>query len=52
MVSLVLSPRVVFPLTVRLVEKTPAPTTSSETVGAVVPIPSLPENEAVPEVKI
>ena len=40
------------PVTVTLVEKSPAPTTSSETVGAVVPIPTLFEKEAVPEVKI
>ena len=40
------------PVAVTFVEKLPAPTTSSSTVGAVVPIPSLFEKEAVPLVKI
>ena len=40
------------PVTVRFVEKLPAPTTSKATVGAVVPIPNRLENDAVPEVKI
>ena len=40
------------PVTITFCEKRPDPTTSSATVGEVVPIPSLPEKEAVPEVKI
>ena len=50
--------RMVLPATLRLApidkapETEPEPTTSSATVGAVVPIPSLPEKDAVPEVKI
>ena len=40
------------PVTVTFVEKLPAPTTSKATDGAVVPIPSLFENDAVPDVKI
>ena len=40
------------PVAVTFVLKLPAPTTSSSTVGAVVPIPSLFENDAVPAVKI
>jgi hypothetical protein len=51
-VSVVASPKVVFPFTVRSVENMPAPTTSRATVGAVVPIPRRLEKDAVPDVKI
>ena len=40
------------PVTVTFCEKRPEPTTSSATVGAVVPIPNRFENDAVPAVKI